>query len=110
MALNIASEAFVDAEGIEASRVASDVGRRWLQLLRRLVADREATVIISNVLVTIIAALSKAFLEAVALVHQYGLVVAGAVHSSVGSQLLNLNKLILKETLFFTHLQSSRFN
>ena len=68
VALDIASEAFVDAEGIKASRVASYVGRRRLQLLRRLVADREATVIVSNVLVTIIAALSKAFLEAVALV------------------------------------------
>ena len=69
VALDIASEALVDSEGVEASRIASYEGRARLQLLRRLVADREATVIVSNVLITIIAALSKAFLEAVALVH-----------------------------------------
>ena len=110
MALDISTESLIDAHGVKSSRVASYVGRSRLQLLSRLMTDRKASVVVGNILITIIAALSKSFLEAVAFVNEHGFIVAGAMHGSVGSQLLNLNKLILKETLFFTHLQSSRFN
>ena len=68
MALDISTESLIDAHGVKSSRVASYVGRSRLQLLSRLMTDRKASVVVGNILITIIAALSKSFLEAVAFV------------------------------------------
>lgn len=95
VSLDIASVSFIDAEGVEASRIASDVGCRGLQLRRWLVADRESAIIVSDVLISIVTACTEPLLEAVAFINKNWLVVAGAMHLfSVAYQILNLNKII----------------
>ena len=58
----------------------SDISGAWVHLMGRRVRDREAAIVVGDVLVSIVAALAEAFFEAIALVYEDGFVVAGAVH------------------------------
>ena len=89
MGLHVVAHSLVDAHGVEAAWVPSDIGSWWLELRRGLVPDREASVIVRNVFITIVSALPKAFLKAVALVDEDRFEVPGAVHgASVDSRIL----------------------
>ena len=69
MGLYIVLVCFVYAERVKTSRIAGDIGRAWFKLLGRLVANSEATIVVRDVFVSIIATLAKSFLKTVTLVH-----------------------------------------
>ena len=69
MRLDVVAIGLVLAEGIERSWTAvGDVCRTWLHLLRRSVPNGKATIIIGDVRISIIAALTETFLKAVTFV------------------------------------------
>ena len=67
--LDIVSISLVLAERIEGSWTAvGDVCRTWLHLLRRSMPNGKATIIIGDVLISVVAALTETFLKAVTFV------------------------------------------
>ena len=69
MRLDIVAIGLVLAERIERSRTAvGDVCRTWLHLLRRSMPNGKATIIIGDVLIPVVAALTETFLKAVTFV------------------------------------------
>ena len=76
MRLDIVFVSLVDSHRIESVRVARNVHRRRLELCRWLVTNCESSIIVSNVLVSIVATLTEAFFKAIALVDEFRFVVS----------------------------------
>ena len=66
--LHIISVCFVDAHGVEGPRIPCHISRARFELCGRSVCYSEASVIVCNVLVTIVSTLSETFLESISFV------------------------------------------
>ena len=74
MGPNIISDSFINSKRVKGSWfLICDVHSARLELVRGLMTDTESSVIVGNILISIIATLSELFLKRVTFVDQYGL-------------------------------------
>ena len=76
MRFDVVADCLVDPHRVERARVTSYVSCRGLNLRRRSVAYRKSAIVISDVLVSVVAALTETFLVATTLVDEDGFEVA----------------------------------
>jgi len=76
MRLDIVSNSFVTTKRIESSGIASYISRSWVHLMCWRVANRETAIVVRDILIAIVAALSESSLESITLVDEDGFKVA----------------------------------
>ena len=77
----IISDSFINSKRIKGSWFfICDVCSAWFELMRGLMADTEASIVIGNILIFVVTALSETLFVFITLIEEHGLIMTRTVH------------------------------
>ena len=77
----IISDSFINSKRIKGSWIfICDVCSAWFELMRGLMADSEASIVIGNILIFVVTALSETLFVFITLIEEHGLIMTRTVH------------------------------